>query len=520
MADQSKSIPKPPPNEAELGVAGDLPFSGWSVNGEVPLVNRIPIDDVIHMLRTDGQARALLRLFTLPILSALNDGKWNADDGGEKEAEFANNMWTLPPQDGGMTSSKTQIVRRTLFGLVTGFSVFEEVRQVPKDGTLKGKITLRKLAYRDCRTVRFKVDDNGGFNGIRQVSNVNGITKDVQIPPEKIWFWTYQPEENPLYGVSLFEAAHYHYNIKKKLYYIAHLAAQFAAIPGRVGKVPKGYNPGELRAFKKALSDFAFNTAMVMPDGYEVTPFNGNSGFNFINLIDHHNHMMSKSVLASFLDNDQRAALIEIGQTDPNTDFFVLALEAIMDDMAEGWSRYLMPKYIDWNFGTKKYPKFQFGTLSDAAKATIKDVFTAVVTSSVLNCTPEFMRELEKKLSKSLDLDIDYDEIEKQEKDIAEQQAKAQEDEAKALQNGTGPGQQPDPNQPPGQPQDGSQPPTPGTQPPAPGNQPPATGNQPPNGGGSPVGLTNVTIDDLVLAAQNLLLDRPEGEVDEEVLLT
>lgn len=774
---------------SELGVERILPFYAWGAEGEIARDAKVSLDDLVDMRRRDGQARALMRLFTLPILSAFADGEWIAaegSEGSEKEVEFANQMWNLPPHAGGMSSSKIQILKKALQGLVDGFAVFEEVRQVPEEGDLKGKITLRKLAYRDPRTIRFRVDDKGGFNGIRQVASVNGKTVDVVIPKEKVWFytclsgdtriplldgtnptirelaerssrgeefevysnskgkivpgrvtrawktgtrkvlevrldngavvrctpdhlfmlrdgdyreagdlcpgdslmplyrrykrqhdtvgglyeqvkhpeggkwvWTHRmaaglgagekghpggqaltvhhkdhnglnnsrenlevltwsehlalhraessteakrlaavaemwtperraeqssrfkrlhaegkvalpewsnerraaqadrmravatayhasraannhkvvsvreagvedvydltvdehhnfaveggvfvhnchPEENPFYGVSLFEAAYYHYEVKRKLYYIAHLAAQFAAVPGRLGKVPPGSDPRKVAQFRQALANFAYNTSAVFPNDYDVVPFNGTTGFNFLQLIDHHNHMMSKSVVAGFLDSETRTTLIEVGVIDPNTDFFVMALESIMDDLAELWSVHLMPKYIDWNFGTKKYPVFRFGQLSDAARSTIKEVFTAVVTSSVLNSTPEFVRELEKKLSKSLGLDIDYEEIEKQEKQAAEEEAAKADAEAQQFGIGGPPGQQPpgQPPKPPGQPVESVPPPSPG-----------AGAEVPPPG----AALSAPTIDDLVAAAQELLLERPEGVEVEEI---
>jgi len=480
----------------ELGIERVLPFSQWSTDGEISRKDRIPLDELVEMRRRDGQARALMRIFVLPILSAFADGEWVEPEDGdaEEETEFANLMWNLPPQAGGMTTSKMVVLKKVLQGITDGFSVFEEVRHVPEEGPLAGKITLRKLAYRDPRTIRFRVDKSGGFNGIRQVAEMGGRTIDVKIPKEKCWFWTCNAEENPFYGVSMFESAYEHYQIKKKLYYIAHLAAQFAAVPGRIGEVPKGADPRYVAAFKQSLANFAFNTSMTVPPDFKVTPFSGNTGFDFLKLIDHHNHMMSKSVLSNFVDNEQRAAVVEIGNTDPNTDFFVMALESIMDDIAEQWSQHLMPKYIDWNFGTKKYPVFKFGPLSDAAKSSIESLFTTVVTSSVLNSTPEFVRELEKKLAKSFDLDIDYDEIEKQEQEAAEEEARKAEEEANSLMNPQ------DPNDPEAAPQGGAEEiPAPGG-----GEAPPSPDNAP------PVALSNPTVDDVIASAVALLESMPD----------
>lgn len=502
---RSMATPIPPPDQlgAEIGTEGNLPFSGWSSDGEVSRdALSVPIDEIIKMCRQDGQARSLLSLLTLPLLSAFRNGEWvlpEGQDGGEEEVEFANLVWTLPPQSGGMSSSRFLFLKKALQALKVGFSVFEEVHHVPESGPLAGKISIRKLAYRDPSTVKFKVDDSGGFAGIRQVATVNGSLRDVFIPKEKVWFWTSHPEENPFYGVSSLESAYYHFDIKRKLYYIAHLAAQAAAVPGRVGQIPHGASPAEVAQFKLALSQFSFNTSMTHKEGFGVTPFNSNSGFDFLKLIDHHNLMMSKSILASFLDSEQRATLIEVGRVDPSSDFFVMALEGIMDDLAESWSTHIMPKLINWNFGTEVYPVFKFGPLSDAARGVIKEIFQSVVTSSVLNSTPEFVRELEKKLSKSLGLGIDYEEIAEQEKQAAEQQA-LQSQEQQALQAGTF-------GQPP--PQDG----------PAPPQEGPPQPQEEDDGGDIPEPFVEAShldydIDGLVAAAQRVFLGGRDFSLD------
>lgn len=423
----------------ELGITSPLPqvggydnFLGFSTTGEIPRSGLVPLDDLVLMIRRDGQARALLRLLTLPIRAALKDSQWVAPDDAEDaddEVEFANLMWRLPPQSGGMTVPVTKFLRQTLLALAHGYSAFEEVRHVPEDGPLKGKITLRKMALRDARSIRFKVDETGGFNGFQQRTTLNGRSIDVWIQPGKAWYYAASEEENPYYGVSMFEAAFQHYDIKRKLYYLAHLAAQFAAVPARVGEVPPNYNLSELRAFKQALADFAANTAMTHPSGYKVTMQNSASSFDFLKLIDHHNRMMSKSVLAGFIDTEDRPALVDIAKSDPNADMFVLALESIMNEIADSWTQHIMPKYIDWNFGTAKYPVFRFGTLSDDDKGAIQSVFESVVNSSTLNCTPEFVRQMEMKLAKHFDLDINYDDIEKMEKQAAEQAQQNAQDE-------------------------------------------------------------------------------------------
>lgn len=441
----ASQMPKPRKSELEeeLGVPSYLPFGSWydfsAAHGgaEIANTNPVGIDALVEMRRRDGQARALMRLFTYPIRAAVREGKWQSPDGDENmpEAKFAQDMFYLPPAAGGMSSTVSRFVRECLLGVVEGFSVFEEVRHVPKDGPLKGKVVLKKLAHRDSTTVRFVVDDEGGFNGVRQVAHRPTTQEivDVHIPREKSWYWAANEEENPFYGVSFFESAWYHYDIKKRLYYIAHIAAQQAAVPGRVGEVPANADPKKVTAFRKALADFAFNTAMTHPENYKVTPFSMNSQFDFLKLIDHHNHMMSKSVLAGFLDEENRQTLIDNGTADASSDLFVMTVESIMHGIEENLTNYLMPKYIDWNFGGKNYPVFKFGQIADSARDVVKEMLVTIASAQSSQWTPEFIREMEKQMAARLGLEVDYDEVEKREEEEQKKVAKMEEMNRKML---------------------------------------------------------------------------------------
>lgn len=488
----------------EFGVTNPLPgiggfedFYGLSMTGEIPRTGLVSLDNLVLMLRKDGQARSMLRLLTLPIRKALKESEWvapedldDAEGDADEEVTFANQMWNLPPQSGGMTVPVSKFLRQTLLALAHGYSCFEEVRHVPEKGPLRGLITLRKMALRDARSIKFKVDDSGGFNGFQQRASVNGKSVDVWIKPGKAWYYAVNEEENPYYGVSMFEAAHQHYEIKRKLYYIAHLAAQFAAIPARVGEVPPNFTVGELNAFKRALMDFAANTAMTHPAGYKVTMQNSTGNFDFLKLIDHHNHMMSKSVLAGFIDSENRPALVDINDGDPQADMFVVALEALMNEIAESWTQHIMPKYIDWNFGTDKYPVFKFGALSDDDKGALTEAFTSIVSSSTLNCTPEFVREVEKKLATRLNLDVDYDAIEKMEEEIQAEAKEQQQAQAEAQAQAQTHIDEMQPPMPPGAPGQPGRPVVPGT----PGKQPPQL-----------IAASQDDLDELVTMAQQLL---------------
>lgn len=444
-----------PRAEVEVGVGLFLPFvtpyrDAWEVFRD----SDVTPAQLLAMRRTDGQARALYRLITLPIRAALTTATFIPPagvEGGSEEATFAENLFTLPESGGGMRTPFSLVMAQVLMAVFDGFSGFELVYWVPTKGPLKGKWTLKKIAYRPPVTLTFLVDKTGDFYGFRQRTMFMGRSIDVEIGPEAAVHHTCNEEEKLLYGQSYFEAAFYHWDKKVRLYFVAHLAAQRAATGTRVGHLPPSPTPDERTAFVKALSDLGFAQYLAVPDGYSVDLLKEGTQFPFLDYINHHNSQMSKSILAPFFDDKQGSSdettLVDFGQQ--SDAMFILMLDTIMAEVESFINDKIIPRFIDWNFGSGKYPKFRFGQLTAEQKGILTDMFKtlAVISNEFQSCTPEFMHELEKQVAEQLGLEIDYETIEQR----MEESAKLAEAEAKAA---TPPvpgasGTPPDPTQPP-----------------------------------------------------------------------
>jgi hypothetical protein len=422
-------LPKPQP-DIEVGVSIALPFvtpyrNAWEVLRD----EDITVLKLQAMRNTDGQARALYRLITLPIRAALKGATYMPAvnvDGGDDEAKFIEQMFTLPDSGGGMTIPFNRVIAQMLLAVFDGFSAFEMVYHSPDTGPLKNKWTLRKLAHRPSQTVSFLMNDNGDFAGIRQRTLFEGRDIDVPIPAKDVVYWAANEEEKPFYGRSYFQSAYYHWDKKFKLYAIAHIASQRAAVGTRVGKMPKNPNPTEKQKFKQALADLGVAQYIAMPDDFSVESLREAGNFDFLALINHHNSQMSKSVLAAFFDEQQGsggdASLVDFGrQSDA---LFLLMLQTIMSEIEDVINTKIIPRFIDWNFGSAKYPKFQFGSLSAEQKNALLDMFkTLSVAGQALTISPEFVHELEKQVAELFGLEIDWEQVEADREAEAEQLA-------------------------------------------------------------------------------------------------
>lgn len=450
------ALPKPPPeaDNFSVGVPYYLPFStpyrdSWEVFRDDP----VSIRQLISMRRQDGQARALYRLLTKPILAALKNADVipvDGQTGGKAEAQFIKDMFFQPAAMGGMQHTFARFIKQMCLALFNGFTAWEMVYWVPDQGPLKGKVTLRMIDWRPSETLTFLLDGQGQFNGFRQRTFFQGRTIDVKIPKETAVYYAHEEAERPFYGVSMFESAFYHYDKKVKLYYIAHLAAQRAAVGLRVGTMAPNPHYQDRSSFTKALADMGMAGYIVLPSqDWTVTSLKETGTFDYLGLVNHHNSQMSKSVLAEWFDNaqgggDGDSAIVDFGKQSDVT--FFMMLEGIMEEMAQVIDHDIIPRFIDWNFGSSKYPQFKWGQLTAEQKAAIQDTFDKLAAAGQsANVTPQFMLELEKKLASDLGLDIDYDTIEKQ----REQQQAAMESQFQMGGAGGGFGQGPEQGGPP-----------------------------------------------------------------------
>lgn len=533
---------KPTPEEygLELGVEFNLPFITPYNDGlskkqkeDKELYELLHADGLDHgptisqlvaMRRLDGQARALYRLLTLPIRAALTKSTFVPADGGEAEAEFIDLQFNLPPASGGMSVTFHKFMAQLLQALFDGFAPFEQVYDYADFGPLKGKYVLRKLGYRQPDTITIIEDEDGHFQGFRQRAYRAGKVVDVHIPRDRAFYYAAQEEERKYYGVSFFQSAFYHYDKKSKIYFLAHLAAQRSAVGTRVGSYPVNASQTDRRIFTQNLSNLSVAQWMTIPENFKVEMLKESGGFSFLDYINHHDNQMSKSILANFFDKDTGggagdAKLVSFGQ--PGDSMFVLMLRAIMDDIANQINHYIIPRLIDWNFSGGKYPKFQWAELTDEQKAAIQDSFDKLsVAGQASLVSPEFIRELEKKMADEMGLEIDWDEVEKREaQDKINQNlqqgldANGQPLPLDASGNPIRPGQQtPDQQIQAFEQQNSSMPSSaPASAPtPAPGPTPPGT--SPTNKKKTNVPLSSVEDDLLDMAAELIELARPAGE--------
>ena len=359
-----------------------------------------------NMFKTDGQVVGLWRMLTTPIRSSnirvmrpvTRIGAPN--NRANREYNFISELFI----EDKMRTPMATVLSTALRMLIDGWSPHEIV-WVIEDGL----VNVDKVAYRQPKTITVKVNKNGEIENYLQKT---GMDAGVNIPTDKVLHFVFGSEWNPIFGRSMFLQAFYHYEKKHKLYYIAHIAAQINALRLRLLRSEGTKTKEEIDKVVAAVSRLGFNSTINMPQGYELDfPDIGNNDMDLLPLIQHHDVQMSKAVLSQVIDIGVEGQTGSFNLSDTHLDIFIINLELIAHYISRVFNKGVIPKLIDWNFGTGLYPKIEFLPFDREDRKFIANLFTRIAASRNVNVTPEFRLEMEKNISEMLNFDIDYDAI-------------------------------------------------------------------------------------------------------------
>ncbi len=375
---------------ASFGVSGTPITSGFLVdlgeyNPELMGVNGVRTYE--KMRRGDGQVRATLAACKLPVLSA----KWDVvaaepkiETGNSKLGRFSNFDFRVSSTgEGKQTQAKAKevaaFVRENLFGglefrtstggwaterwdeviqnallmLEFGCAVHEDVWTV--DGS---RLRLRKLAARLPLTFyRWHTEEDGEtLLAIEQWGYRGNQFKNVLLPADKCAVFTYQQEGANFWGIPVTRAMYPHWYIKNQLYRIDAIACERNALGVPTWRLAPGFSKEDHDAAYNFVTQLAAHesTGVVEPPGDQNTGFRivGYQGRlrDVLPTIEHHNEQISTAALAMFL-NLGRTATGSRALGKEHTDFFMLALQTLADQIAVKISTSTIRRLVYFNFG-------------------------------------------------------------------------------------------------------------------------------------------------------------------------
>lgn len=381
----------------ELGIAREGVITSYDAE-ENP--DDLGPETYIQMQRNDGEVQAIVRILTLPIVSTPIHVIPAKGDKGERD--FIETIFTSPYNMGGMTTPLPFIIADMTRAIFEGFRLYEKVARIIPEGEFKGKVGWRKLAPRDAQTIDLKADKHGGFDGAHQQATFGGTSVSVDIPKEKCMLFTFQKEKHWLYGESILKTAYYHYDKKHKLCYIAHKKAEIDTTGLKILKINQTITPTDRTVAEEATDTIGINSRITLPPGIELEiQRGGEKGFDILPMIEYHDRQMVKSALTQVLDQVKYA--YPYGKGTPASQYLILALQSIMNQMEATLNTYAVAPLIDFNYQTKAYPQISFDKLSDIAQVFLREVFDKIMKSG--EKLPEgFVNEVIDETAKSLKL--------------------------------------------------------------------------------------------------------------------
>ena len=357
----------------EIGATGTAFYGGQITTDEfnVALKGTNGAKTYDKMRRTDAQVNATLKVIELPIRAAT----WTIEAEDDKVREFLEEQFFK-------RLSFDRILEHILLMLPFGFEVMEKVYEL--DG---GKMWLRKLAHRAQTTIwRWDVDENDELAGVVQQARKGGSLETLKIPVEKLVVFSHAQEGNNFEGISILRSAYKHWFIKDNLYRIDAIAHERFGIGIPKATAPESYTPDDKTAMENALKNYKAGEKayFFIPPGWEVDIMGANSNARYDPLptIGHHDEMISRNVLAQFLNlGTTQTGSRSLGES--MQDLFMFSIKAIGDQIQEGLNLQVVAPLLELNFPNAE-GRIRYADLDTRPMKEVAETLKALVDSGIV----------------------------------------------------------------------------------------------------------------------------------------
>lgn len=314
-----------------------------------------------------------------------------------------------------------------------GHYAFEKVFGEIKDGQYKGAMGWKEFAPRHPSTFeKFYFDDHGHFQGVEQqaFSGDTGAYNTVDIPLDKMLWFTNQEEANNPLGISVLRPAYKHWKYKDGFYAVQAIAVerQGAGIP--FGEYPAGTKTADVDDLEEMLQNIQAHeqSYITYEEGWNVgfVDMGSSKVLDPADAVEHHDQMIPKSILAGFLNLTQ-GDRGSFALSADSSGFFTFSLQHTANYAADVLN-VAAKEILDKNYpNLPAYPKIRFNKVGHISLEKIIDGIDKLGTQGFV--TPTL--ELENHIRGLLNLpSLGKDELEEIEED---EQAKAEAETAAAI---------------------------------------------------------------------------------------
>ena len=273
------------------------------------------INDVLEMLKTDGQAAGVEQALTMALRQANLTIEQPDGPKAAKITEFVEDVLMRPAVEGGMVTPFDLVFGQMTFASATCRTFHEMVWTRREDG----KLGFSKIAWRppgSCEILRHR--DTGELDGYKQFVDWDwqrSRTRQdvdwrgyVEIPANRAVIHINNQHRDPVYGWSDLSVTYWAFQLKRKIMLL------WATLLGRVAEpwvLAYGKNPTEAKSNAKQIAGLkSGGVAAVTRSGveseagrtYDVIDVAGQGASMYLEALRYLDGMMSQSVLGGWMD--------------------------------------------------------------------------------------------------------------------------------------------------------------------------------------------------------------------------
>lgn len=355
----------------------------WYENDLIFLRGPVQDFEIEAMLRTDGKARAVEQVLTLPIRGARWQITKPADDRGQHDLVVR--ALTAPETQGGMRTPFRQVLAQATAACLYRSSAFEKVFKLDSDG----RVVYDAVAYRPPTSVYLARNaKTAQLQGFLQWTWVDiARFERIYIPQAKAWIYLHGLHRDPILGSSDIEVCWRVFETKQKIRFLWNAFMENQVTPKAIARKITGDDPAGAAALARQVATLKGGGVVGITSADEVTPWNSQpqAAGVFLAAVNYLDEEMYASVMANFLGLGTASGIRGGGSfalSLSQTDFYLQSRQAVMAELAEAVTHGLIAPLVRWNFGADAaVPEFKYVGMAPTSNTTeaIMQMVTALV---------------------------------------------------------------------------------------------------------------------------------------------
>lgn len=385
--------------------------------------DRTFINDVIEMLKTDGQAAGVEQALTMSLRQANLTVEMPDGPNAKRITDFVEDVLMRPAAEGGMTTPFPLVVGQMTFASATCRTFHEMVWTRREDG----KLGFRKIAWRppgSCEIRRHA--DTGELDGYKQFVDWDwrgGRTPGVdwrgyaEIPANRAVIHINNQHRDPVYGWSDLSVTHWAFQLKRKVLLLwatllARVAEPWVLAYGK--NKPEATNNAKQIAQLKSGGVAAVIRSGVDGDnskGFDVIDVAGQGAQMYHEALRYLDGMMSQSVLGGWMDLAGAASQSGAGSYALSADqsgLFLQSRHGAATEICATINHQIVRQLVRVNFGPKApIPLLKMEKIGQDQVAKAMELLSTLGSGTTLQVPHEFIGLLIERVASFLDLPDD-----------------------------------------------------------------------------------------------------------------